>query len=70
LFDESYDNVPSIQERAKLVNTQIRSFDVSQARSNIVVEKLKHNHDRFFDQHLVFDCIKKEVVDPLLDFLN
>jgi hypothetical protein len=70
LFDESYDNVPSIQERAKLVNTQIRSFDISQARSNIVVEKLKHNHDRFFDQNLVFDCIKKEVVDPLIDFLT
>jgi hypothetical protein len=70
LFDESYDNLPSIQERVKFVNTQIRSFDISQARSNIVVEKLQHNHARFFDQHLVFDCIKKEVVDPLFDFLN
>lgn len=69
LFDESYDDLPNIQDRANFVNTQIRSFDPSKARSDIIVEKLRYNHNRFFDQNLVYDRIKKEVIEPLLDFL-
>lgn len=70
LFDESYDDMPNIQDRANFVNAQIRSFDRSQARSSAVVEKLQYNHNRFFDQTLVYECIKKEVIDPLLNFVS
>ena len=70
LFDESYDDLPNIEQRANAVNTQIRSFDVSRARASIVVEKLKHNHNLFFDQTLVYERIKKEIVDPLLNFVS
>lgn len=70
LFDESYDLVPDLTARADFVNQQIRSVDRSSARSPEVMEKLKHNHNRFFDQHLVFDLIEKEVINPMIDFLS
>lgn len=70
LFDESYDSISNLHDRVLVIERQIRTFDRSSARSPSVIEKLKHNHDRFFDQALIYRHIEKEVIFPVLDFLS
>lgn len=70
LFDESYDVLDNLSDRVAAVEHAIRSFDRSAARSSHVIQKVKHNHDRFFDQALVHACVTEEVIEPLIDFIT
>lgn len=70
LFDESYDDIPNLNDRVNFVAKQIRTFDKSAGRLSSVVEKLKYNHNRFFDQDLVFNRVKEEVIYPIINFVN
>lgn len=70
LFDESYDLESDIERRMELIIDQIKSFSHESISQKIVQEKLQHNHNRFFDRELVLDCIQKELIEPLLGFLE
>jgi hypothetical protein len=76
VINESYDNctvpykrlhhvVDIIKILTEKFNNGIRSFDDS-----VTKEKLKHNHQRFFDQTLVQQRINDEIVRELLDFIE
>lgn len=70
IFDESYDQESDNQRRLEMVCKQVKWFDRSKTLQPIVKEKLRYNHDRFFDRNLVIDSIQKELIEPLLSFIN
>lgn len=70
LFDESYDDIPSIYNRVNFIDQQIRNFDRSKLNLPSVKEKLEYNHNRFFDSSLVDSQIIDKLINPLLGFID
>ena len=64
MFDESYDRIQPWTMRVHKAITQCLSYKVG-ARDSITQEKLKHNHNRFFDQKLVISKIVTDILEPL-----
>jgi hypothetical protein len=71
IIDESYDNIEDNHTRLSLIVDQVRylakniNFD-----DKITKQKIKHNHQRFFDNELVQQKINNEIVKELLDFIE
>ena len=70
LFDESYDMIPDLQTRVYKIDAEIRQVDRDRLCSPDIQEKLKYNHDRFFDQDLVFSKMKDRLIHPILHFVE
>lgn len=70
LFDESYDSMSSLKDRVNCVTRQVHQFDPAELLNPIVQEKLKFNHDRFFNVELVKQNLINQVLDPLSGYLN
>jgi hypothetical protein len=69
LFDESYDNEPKAGNRLKLIVDNILSYQ-EQTYSNITQERIEYNYNRFFDEKLVHEKIQKEIIEPILEYVN
>ena len=67
LFDESYDQFESFDQRLSSILDSIDSVQIDNY-DKLTLEKLAHNHNHFFDQKLVKQLIIKEIVEPLLDY--
>jgi len=65
LFDESYDAISNSVDRLKAMVSNVGNFK-QVPYDRITLEKLQHNHDRFFDQAYVQSCIKQQIIEPLL----
>ena len=70
LFDESYDSIEDLSTRMHILSSNITNFDSKLCHTAQVKSKLEHNHHRFFDKELAARCITKEIVHPVLDFVN
>jgi hypothetical protein len=73
MFDESYDQIPTVGERIKHIVSQSKSFKRKYYRkrkpySQLTWDKLAHNHDRFYNQQIVESCLIKELVEPILQY--
>jgi hypothetical protein len=69
LFDESYDHITDHADRLKAIISNVERFEKT-AYSQLTLEKLQHNHDRFFNQSLVTDCIRNEIIQPLVEYIE
>jgi len=69
LFDESYDNISSHRSRLDALVNNLATFN-KVPYENITMQKLQHNRERFFDRALVEQRIKKEIIEPLLEYLE
>jgi hypothetical protein len=67
IFDESYDEEYKIDKRLKNVVDQINNYS-HKNYDLLTVEKLKHNKELFFNEHLVKNRIIKEIVEPILEY--
>ena len=67
LFDESYDFVADNNNRMLAIIESIKNF-VPAAYDNATLEKIKHNRNRFFDKNLIINKIKKEIIEPLIEY--
>jgi hypothetical protein len=67
LFDESYDAMVNNSQRLDMIIKNIDKI-INQPYDNVTMEKLHHNHARFFDQELVEQRIQEEIVQPLLAY--
>jgi hypothetical protein len=70
IFDESYDSLPDIRQRAEAVCRQILDLDINDFRAPEILRKTQYNYARFFDQDLVIEQITKRLIEPLLGFLE
>lgn len=67
MFDETYDNLTDPVER------ELKLIDIVKNYNNIpydslTLEKIEHNFNLFYNQTLVKDKIKKEVIEPILEY--
>lgn len=67
LFDESYDTVLDWKHRCQAAVAAALNYH-AMPWDNITKQKLQHNHCRFFDSTLVAEKIKKEILEPLLNY--
>jgi len=65
MFDESYDTISNSVDRLKALVGNVGNFERI-SYDSITLEKLQHNHNRFFDQAHVQSCIKQQIIEPLL----
>lgn len=67
IFDESYDNEYEINYRLKKIVDQINNYS-NKDYDRITIEKIKHNKELFFNEELVKEKIKKEIIEPILEY--
>ena len=69
LFDESYDLEFDDIKRLNKILDNIKSFEYVEFDS-ITDQKAKHNHQLFFSVDIIKDRVKKEIVDPIIEFFE
>ena len=69
LFDESYDLEFDNIKRLNKILDNIKSFEYVEFDS-ITDQKAKHNHQLFFSVDIIKDRVKKEIVDPIIEFFE
>jgi hypothetical protein len=67
IFDESYDQEIDFEKRLHIVLENLNRI-CKEPYSDFTWEKLKHNHNHFFDETLVKKCIIKEIIEPLIEY--
>jgi len=70
LFDESYDHVLDWKQRVQHIVNQVQTFDTRSVDQPVVIEKLRHNQARFFDQAVTADLAYRTIQQPLFEFIN
>ena len=68
IFDESYDRLQDLHARLTAIAANLSTIDISKNYDRLTMEKLEHNHARFFDQDLVTQQLTKHVIEPLLTY--
>lgn len=69
LFDESYDKESNRDLRLNKIVNNIRSFNYAEF-DDLTNQKIKHNHQLFFNIQTINTRIKQEIVDQILDFFE
>lgn len=69
IFDESYDNFNDGRTIDILVKN-IKEFDIEKYLDPRTEQKIKHNHQRFFDQELVRTKYIQDIVTPIIGILD
>ena len=78
LFDESYDPINSQHilgdnnthdKKLKIIIDNVKNFKKG-PRDPLTQQKIQHNHAHFTDMALVESKFVKEIINPLLEFLN
>jgi hypothetical protein len=69
LFDETYDQEPIDHKRLLKIVDNVKNFN-EQPYDALTLEKMKHNHERFYDQDLIRQKIYQEIVVPILEFMS
>lgn len=67
IFDESYDAEPIFEKRLDLILENLKRI-VKEPYSDLTWEKLRHNHNHFFNEQLCKQRIVTEIIEPLLHY--
>ena len=67
LFDESYDREMDFEKRLHMIVKNLSQVSTV-PYSDLTWNKLKHNHDHFFNRQLCEQKITQEIIQPLLDY--
>jgi hypothetical protein len=67
LFDESYDVELTDLDRLGIIKNNVKNFE-RKPYDKLTLEKLAHNRNRFYDMDLIFERMKKEMIEPILKF--
>ena len=70
LFDESYDNLESFEDRLTIIYNNIKNFSQDKYSDPLTKDKIKHNHALFYDQQRVIRGIKQDLIEPVLEWYN
>jgi len=70
IFDESYDNLDFFHDRMDVVYRNCEQFNKDTYLDSITEQKIEHNHQRFYNRQLVLDGINKDIIEPLLEWIN
>jgi hypothetical protein len=67
LFDESYDTQSIVAERLQIITSNVDKFN-KQPYDKLTLDKIEHNHARFFDTELVKQKVVDEIILPILEY--
>lgn len=67
LFDEKYDEILIPTARLKAIGQCVADYE-TQPYDKLTLEKLTHNHDLFYNEDIIIQRMKQEVVEPILEF--
>jgi len=67
LFDESYDNISDYTERLTALVSTVKNFDPV-PHDQLTLQKLEHNHNRFYDHNLAESRIINEIINPIIAY--
>lgn len=70
IFDESYDTKDFFGYRLEIVYNNIINFSEEKYLDPLTEQKIKHNYNKFYDRAQVLDGVNKELVTPLLEWIN
>lgn len=70
IFDESYDDLDFFENRLDIIYNNIKNFDVSKYQDPLTEQKIKHNYNRFYNRQLVLDGVTKDLIEPMLEWIN
>lgn len=68
IFDESYDQVQDLESRTKSMLANLQRIDPGQVYDRETLERIEHNHARFWDHDLVNRVFFQRVIQPALDY--
>lgn len=68
LFDESYDNDTDLISRIDSILYNIDNFNIKDWES--VQDTVQYNLDLFYDETLVMSQLNKDLIDPIVAFIN
>lgn len=66
MFDESYDQLDGA-DRLRKIQQNLREFK-QEPYTDETLERIEHNHSRFFDCTLVCQRIQQEIINPLIEY--
>ena len=67
LFDESYDNQFDLSTRIDILFDNVKNFNRT-SYDNLTLEKINHNRNLFFNKELIIERIRKEIIEPTLEY--
>ena len=70
LWDESYDSITSDSARFDAVTAIVKSAVQKPLLDPLTEQKLQHNRERFWDQPLVTDLVRREIIHDIQEFLS
>jgi hypothetical protein len=69
MFDEQYDQEISFEKRLHMISENLNQVR-TEPYSDLTWEKLKHNHNHFYNKQLVKQKIITEIIEPLLEYAS
>jgi hypothetical protein len=69
LFDESYDTTEDQATRLNIIINNLANF-IPGEYDQLTQEKLKHNHNLFYNSAVVDKIFKEEIIDPLIEYAS
>jgi hypothetical protein len=69
IFDESYDLITNQSNRIDAVYTQVKDYNQSEY-SKLTKDKIEHNYNLYHNDAEVNCRFKREIIDPILEFVN
>lgn len=70
LFDESYDSIEVFENRLDKVYNNILTFDYNKYKDPSIEQKIKHNHNLFYNKEIVKQRLVSELIEPMLEWIN
>ena len=67
LFNENYDTELDLDARIQTIVNNLDTFEYKNY-DKVILDKLDHNHNLFFNKQLVIEKIKTEVINPILEY--
>jgi hypothetical protein len=68
LFDESYDRIWNLEKRMDIIKQNFSVIDCQVGYDSITLDKLRHNHDVFFNLERSWAGFLQHVVEPLIEY--
>ena len=67
LWDESYDSISDTDQRKTCIIELLKNIETTDYDTE-TLQRLQHNHAHFFNRELVIDRIKKEILEPIVEY--
>lgn len=69
LFDESYDDISNFDLKLKILLDNIKNFKEIPF-DNETIRRTEHNYNLFYDESIVNAGLKKDLIEPILNFIE